>query len=326
MESELWNLKVKEYDITAYTAHFNKSVMLCPEMVPTEKKKIMAYIRGLSKNIKGEVTSSSPTTLNRAIRMAHTFMEKKRLARVEKDAEVKKIKWENFQSGGSSSNNNRGNYRNNNRHNQNTNRRQGNARYPPKCNNYGRRGNKTKDYQSKNVASGAKAQLVVVCYECGERGHKSNACLKRADRQGKNARDKSFMDIRFNHLIDIKPVKLNTSYEVELADKKVVRTNTVLKGCTLNLLDYLFDIDPMPIELGTFDVIVGMDWLVERDAVIMCGKKEVHVPYKNKKIVVKSDTGASRLKVISCIKASKYIERGSLLFLAQVTEKEPTKK
>nr|GEY84936.1 putative reverse transcriptase domain-containing protein [Tanacetum cinerariifolium] len=79
-------------------------------------------------------------------------------------------------------------------------------------------------------------------------------------------------------------------------------------------------------ELGTFDVIVGMDWLVERDAIIVCGKKEVYVPYKNKTLVVKSDSSVSRLKVISCIKARKYIERGSQLFIAQVTEKEPMKK
>nr|GEW21148.1 putative reverse transcriptase domain-containing protein [Tanacetum cinerariifolium] len=82
----------------------------------------------------------------------------------------------------------------------------------------------------------------------------------------------------------------------------------------------------MPIELGTFDVILGMDWLVERNALIVCGKKEVHVPYKNKTLVVKSDSSVSRLKVISCIKARKYIERGSQLFIAQVTEKEPVKK
>ncbi|GJT91669.1 putative reverse transcriptase domain-containing protein [Tanacetum coccineum] len=82
----------------------------------------------------------------------------------------------------------------------------------------------------------------------------------------------------------------------------------------------------MPIELGTFDVIIGMDCLIERDAVIVCGKKDVYVPYKNKTLVVKRDSGASRLKVISYIKARKYIERGSQLFLAQVTEKEPSKK
>nr|GFD24864.1 reverse transcriptase domain-containing protein [Tanacetum cinerariifolium] len=130
----------------------------------------------------------------------------------------------------------------------------------------------------------------VVCYESGERGHKSYTCPKKADRRGGNVQgqayvirdaehnqglnvvtstflsnncyatmlfdsgaDKSFMDIKFIHLIDIKLVKLNSSYEVELADRKVVSTNYVLRGCTLNLLDHLFDIDLMPIELGTFD-------------------------------------------------------------------------
>nr|GEZ74797.1 retrotransposon protein, putative, Ty3-gypsy subclass [Tanacetum cinerariifolium] len=138
--------------------------------------------------------------------------------------------------------------------------------------------------------------------------------------------DKIFVDIKFSHLIDIKPVKLNSSYEVELADGKVVSTNSILRGCTSNLLGHLFDIDLMPIELGTFDVIVGMDWLVERDALIVCCRNEVHVPYRNKMLVVKSDNGVSRLKVISCIKAKKYIEKGSQLFLAQVTETEPAKK
>nr|GEX54408.1 retrovirus-related Pol polyprotein from transposon TNT 1-94 [Tanacetum cinerariifolium] len=69
-----------------------------------------------------------------------------------------------------------------------------------------------------------------------------------------------------------------------------------------------------------------MDWLVERDALIVCGRKEVHVPYRNKTLVVKSDSGISQLKVISCIKARKYIETGSQLFTAKVTEKEPAKK
>ncbi|GJX74361.1 putative reverse transcriptase domain-containing protein [Tanacetum coccineum] len=98
---------------------------------------------------------------------------------------------------------------------------------------------------------------------------------------------KSFVNTSFSHLIDIEPVRQNTSYEVELADGRII---------------------------------------VKRDAVIMYGKKEVHVPYKNKTLVVKGDRGTSRLKVISCIKASKYIERGCHLFLAQVTEKESTEK
>ncbi|GKA59136.1 putative reverse transcriptase domain-containing protein [Tanacetum coccineum] len=138
--------------------------------------------------------------------------------------------------------------------------------------------------------------------------------------------DKSFVNTSFSYLIDIKPVRLNTSYEVELADGKIVSTNTVLKGCTLNLINHLFEINLMPIELGTFDIIIGMDWLVEHDAVIVCGKKEVHIPVKNEVLVVKGNEGVSRLKVISCIKARKYVEKGSQLFLAHVTEKELTKR
>nr|GFA14878.1 reverse transcriptase domain-containing protein [Tanacetum cinerariifolium] len=66
-----------------------------------------------------------------------------------------------------------------------------------------------------------------------------------------------------------------------------------------------------------------MDWLVKHDAVIICGEKVVRIPYRNKALTFKSDKGMSRLKVISCIKARKYIKRGSHLFLAHVTKKKP---
>ncbi|GKC83398.1 hypothetical protein Tco_1139115, partial [Tanacetum coccineum] len=71
---------------------------------------------------------------------------------------------------------------------------------------------------------------------------------------------------------------------------------------------------------------IGMDWLVDQDAVIVCGKKVVHIPIKKKTLVVEGDRSTSRLKIISCIKASKYIERGHQLFVAHVTEKEPKEK
>ncbi|GKE39224.1 hypothetical protein Tco_1462629 [Tanacetum coccineum] len=69
-----------------------------------------------------------------------------------------------------------------------------------------------------------------------------------------------------------------------------------------------------------------MDWLVPFNAVIVCGKKEVHIPVKNRTLVVKGDSNSSLLKVISCIKARKYIERGCHLFLAHVPEKEKSEK
>ncbi|GJU40366.1 putative reverse transcriptase domain-containing protein [Tanacetum coccineum] len=115
--------------------------------------------------------------------------------------------------------------------------------------------------------------------------------------------DRSFVNTRFSSLLDIKPIKIEDSYEVELADRRVVSMNTVLKGCTLSLVNHIFEIDLMPIKLGTFDIIIGMDWLVKQDAVIICGEKVVCIPYGNKTLIVEGDKGRSRLKIISCIKA-----------------------
>nr|GEZ46509.1 putative reverse transcriptase domain-containing protein [Tanacetum cinerariifolium] len=131
--------------------------------------------------------------------------------------------------------------------------------------------------------------------------------------------DRSFVSTKFSTLINIKPVEIDTSYEVELADGKIVSTNNVLKGCTLNLLNHSFSIDLMVIKLGSFDVIIGMDWLSKNDAAILCGEKKVRIPLKNKALIIEGERNQSRLKIISCIKARKYIENGCELFLAQVT-------
>ncbi|GJU85812.1 putative reverse transcriptase domain-containing protein [Tanacetum coccineum] len=97
------------------------------------------------------------------------------------------------------------------------------------------------------------------------------------------------MNTRFSSLLDIKPIKIEDSYEVELADGRIVSTNIILKGFTLNLVNHIFEIDLMPIELGTFDVIIGMDWPFKHDAIIICGEKVVRIPYGNKTLIVEGD-------------------------------------
>ncbi|GJR93554.1 putative reverse transcriptase domain-containing protein [Tanacetum coccineum] len=71
-----------------------------------------------------------------------------------------------------------------------------------------------------------------------------------------NAREESFISTAFSSLIDIVPTPLDNSYDVELADGKIVRIDTIIRGCTLNFLDHPFNIDLMPVELGSFDVII----------------------------------------------------------------------
>ncbi|GJT13327.1 putative reverse transcriptase domain-containing protein [Tanacetum coccineum] len=73
--------------------------------------------------------------------------------------------------------------------------------------------------------------------------------------------DRSFISTAFSSLINIAPTPLENSYDVELADGKIVGIDTIIRGCTLNFLDHPFNIDLMPVELGSFDVIIGMDWL-----------------------------------------------------------------
>ncbi|GKB91900.1 putative reverse transcriptase domain-containing protein, partial [Tanacetum coccineum] len=90
MEHELWNLMVKEYNIVAYTQRINEIALMCSRMVELERVKVDAYIRGLTDNIKGEVTSSKLANLNEAVRMAHKLMDQKSQARDERILEGKK--------------------------------------------------------------------------------------------------------------------------------------------------------------------------------------------------------------------------------------------
>nr|GFD22914.1 reverse transcriptase domain-containing protein [Tanacetum cinerariifolium] len=137
---------------------------------------------------------------------------------------------------------------------------------------------------------------------------------------------RSFVDTRFSSMLNINSVKIRASYKVKFADGRIVSMNTILKGCTLNLVNQIFKINLMLIKLGMFNVVIGMDWLVKHDAVIICGEKVVRIPYGNEMLIVKSDKGMSRLKVISCIKARKYMERGCHLFLAHVTKNKSKEK
>ncbi|GKC61867.1 putative reverse transcriptase domain-containing protein [Tanacetum coccineum] len=91
--------------------------------------------------------------------------------------------------------------------------------------------------------------------------------------------DINFVSSTFSALLDLAPSTLDTNYAVELADGRTSETNVILRGCTLGLLGHPFDIDLMPVELGSFDVIISMDWLAKYHAVIICDEKIVRIPY-----------------------------------------------
>nr|GFA44488.1 putative reverse transcriptase domain-containing protein [Tanacetum cinerariifolium] len=74
--------------------------------------------------------------------------------------------------------------------------------------------------------------------------------------------DRSFVSTAFNSQFDIAPTVLDHDYVVELADGRIVGVKTIIRSCTLNFLNHPFNIDLMPVEMGSFDVIIGMDWLL----------------------------------------------------------------
>ncbi|GJU97143.1 putative reverse transcriptase domain-containing protein [Tanacetum coccineum] len=138
--------------------------------------------------------------------------------------------------------------------------------------------------------------------------------------------DRSFVSTAFSSQIDITPSTLDHYYDVELADGRIIGLNTILKGCTLNFLNHQFNVNLMPVELGSFDAIIGIDWLAKYQAVIVCAKKIVHIPCKNKTLIIHGDGSThgkvTRLNIISCTKTQKYMEKGFPIFLAHVTTKE----
>nr|GFA18960.1 putative reverse transcriptase domain-containing protein [Tanacetum cinerariifolium] len=272
MEQELYNLRMKRMDIDGYTNRFHKLALLCPRMVEPEVVKVEQYLRGLTKSIRGDVTSSQSATINDAVRLAYQLAGQLIQDKADKATEGEKRKGE------------------------------------------GDRGSRGDNRCMQEIDGSAQSveDPKVVTGTFLLNNHYATALFD-------SGADKSFVSTKFSTLINIKPVEIDTSYEVELADGKIVSTNNVLKGCTLNPLNYSFPIDLMVIELGSFDVVIGMDWLSKNDAAILCGKKKVRIPLRNKAIIIEGDRNQSRLKIISCIKAQKYIKNGCELFLAQVT-------
>nr|GEX62006.1 retrotransposable element Tf2 [Tanacetum cinerariifolium]GFA14537.1 retrotransposable element Tf2 [Tanacetum cinerariifolium] len=105
------------------------------------------------------------------------------------------------------------------------------------------------------------------------------------------------------------PLCLYVSYAIELAEGRIIKTNTMLRGCTIGLLGHPFNIDLMPMELGIFDVIIGMDWLANNHVVIVCDEKITRISFGNTILIVQGDRSDKRkkltLSIISCTKTQK---------------------
>ncbi|GKD51840.1 hypothetical protein Tco_1280816 [Tanacetum coccineum] len=77
-----------------------------------------------------------------------------------------------------------------------------------------------------------------------------------ATRAENNRADRSFISISIASMLNIPTITIDTFYDIEMADRNLVSTNTVIKGCTMTLLNQPFKIDLVPIILGSFDIVI----------------------------------------------------------------------
>ncbi|GJT43248.1 putative reverse transcriptase domain-containing protein [Tanacetum coccineum] len=171
----------------------------------------------------------------------------------------------------------------------------------------------TTNANTANNQRGTKAGQKPTCFECGAEGHFKSV-------------DMIFVSTAFSSQIDITQTTLDHYYDVELADGRIVGLNTIIRSCTLNFLNHPFSIHLMHIELGSFDVIIGMDWFAKYQAAIVCAEKIVRIPRGNETLIVHGDGSnrgnETRLNIISCTKTQTYMLKGCPIFLAHVTTKE----
>ncbi|GKC04991.1 putative reverse transcriptase domain-containing protein, partial [Tanacetum coccineum] len=259
LEMEIWDLKVKESD------------------------KIKKYVGGLPDMIHGSVVASKPKTMQDAVEIAtelmdkkiYTFAERQTESKIKQDAEHRHglccRDWSTATA--NNANNQRGT----------------GSGQKPTCYECGVQGHfkrecpklKNNNNRGNQVGGGnAPAKVYVVGY--AGTNPDSNVVTgtfllnnRYASILFDTGANMSFVSTAFSSQIDITPIALDHYYDIKLADGRIIGLNIILGGCTLNILNHPFNIDLMPIELGSFCAIIGMDWLVKYQAIIMCAKKIV---------------------------------------------------
>ncbi|XP_076884698.1 uncharacterized protein LOC143533966 [Bidens hawaiensis] len=128
-------------------------------------------------------------------------------------------------------------------------------------------------------------------------------------------------------LLDLTPTPLKSKHDIEIADGKLIEISHILKGCKLNLSGHTFDIDLMPVPLGSFDAVVGMDWLSRNRAEIIFQEKIIRIPLPSgETISIVSEKSDTVIGIISCMKAQKHLQKGYHAILALVTDKKTEEK
>nr|GEY91035.1 putative reverse transcriptase domain-containing protein [Tanacetum cinerariifolium] len=215
-----------------------------------------------------------------------------------------------------------------------------------KCTNYRKIGHWAHDCKRQPAANNNNQRAQgenargVTCFECEIQRHYKNDCSKlKNGNQGNRARNGNAVARAYavgiartnpNSNVVTGTFLLNNRYASVLfdtgADRSFVSTAfSSLIDIILTTLYYGYDVE-LADEMGSFDVIIGMDWLVKYHVLIVCDEKLVRVPFGDEILIFYgngSNNGhESRLNIISCTKTQRYLLKGCPIFLAHITTKE----
>nr|GEU51722.1 putative reverse transcriptase domain-containing protein [Tanacetum cinerariifolium] len=287
----------------AYTQRFQELALMCTKFLADETEKVDKCISGLPNNIHGNVMSTRPKTLDETIELANDLMDQKLRTYADRQNDNKK------KADDSSRNNQQ----------QQPHKKQNVARayttgpgemkvytgdlpLCTKCNYHHTGQCATKCGKCKRITQNLRtvengngndvAQGRAYALGGRDASPDSNVITGTFLLNNRYAKilfdtgvDRSFLSTTFSALIDITPTTLENHYDVELADGKIIGVNTIVCGCTLNFMNHPFNIDLMPIPLGSFDVIIGMDWLTKYHGVIIYDEKIVRVPFGREMLI-----------------------------------------
>nr|GEW02871.1 hypothetical protein [Tanacetum cinerariifolium] len=277
LETELWNHAMVGAGHVAYTDRFHELARLVPYLVTLESRKIERYVYGLAPQSYKMVLATEPKTMQKAMQISGALTDE-----AVRNGSIKKVE-------------KRGNVGNLVRirmvgmiirelglgmflllQSVPRNVNPVNARSPP----------------------------VRACYECGSTDHLRPACprLNRSKDRKETIQTKLLLITRirvmetkgtklglcfttFVPLLGIEPSDLGFRYKIEIASGQLVEIVKVIKGCKLEIEGHVFDIDLIPFGHGSFDEIIGMDWLSNHKAEIICHKKVVSIPLLDVKVL-----------------------------------------
>ncbi|GKB32780.1 putative reverse transcriptase domain-containing protein [Tanacetum coccineum] len=290
LETELWNHAMVGAGHAAYTDRFQELDRLVPHLVTPENRRIERYVYGLALQIQGMVAATEPNTIQKAVQIARTLTDE-----ALRNGSIKKNP-EKTRNGGEPS-------------------KDRNVRY---VNKRTRTGNAfattTNPIWRENTGSweprepGNKKGIHVWSRGGSQEPNIMTGTFTLNDHYATTLFDSgavySLVSTTFIPLLHIDPSDLGFSYEIEIASGHLVEIDKVIKGCKLKIEGHVLDINLIPFGSGSFDVIIGMDWLSDHKAKIICHEKVVRIPLLDEKVLrVLGEKPEKRVRQLMSVKA-----------------------